>query len=131
MRLLIRFLLNAVALGVTILVVPGITLGGDNKWVGLAVLSVIFGLINTFLKPIVKLLTLPINVMTLGLFSLVLNAGLLLLTAALAGNFGTTLSVGGYPPTFGLDAIVTGIVGGLVIAIVSTLLSLLVPDSRK
>jgi len=131
MKLLISFLVNAVALGVAILLLPGITLSGDNRWLGLAILAVIFGLINTFLKPLIKLLALPINVMTFGLFSLVINAGLLLLTAALAGNFNTQLSIGGYPPTFGLDAIVTGIIGGLLIAIVSTLLGFLLPDRRR
>jgi putative membrane protein len=64
----------------------------------------------------------PINVMTFGLFGLVINGVLLLLLAWVADLIGLTFTVGGFPPDFGIDAIIAAVVGGIVLSIVSTVI---------
>lgn len=80
----VRWLINAVALYVTALLVPGITLRGI---VPTLVAAAVLGIVNALIRPLLLVLTLPINVLTLGLFTLVINAVLLLLTAALVPGF--------------------------------------------
>jgi putative membrane protein len=79
------------------------------------VLLIVFGLVNTVIKPILKLLTLPINIAALGLFTLVINAFLFWLTSVLVN----ALTV---------DGIVSAFLGALVVSIVSTVLSWILPD---
>ena len=81
MRFVIRVLINAAALWVADQLLEGIELTG-SIWAILLV-ALVFGLINAVLKPILKLLSLPVLILTLGLFALVINAALLLLTDAL------------------------------------------------
>ena len=78
----IQLLINAAALYVAVLVVDGLDFNFDREgaWVEFILVALIFGLVNTFLKPVLRLLTLPITMITLGLFLLVLNALLLLLS---------------------------------------------------
>ncbi len=119
MRLIIRILINAVALWLTALLLPAIELT-DNIW-GILLVAVIFGLVNAFIRPIVKLLSLPITCLTLGLFALVINTAMLLITAALAGSY---LSIQGGL----LEHILWAFLGSIVISIVSALLGLFLPD---
>ena len=113
MRLIIRILVNAAALWLAAQIASGIELSG-NIWAILLV-ALIFGVINAIIKPIVKLFSLPILVVTLGLFALVINAAMLALTAALTDN----LSVDGFLPA---------ILGALVISIVGAVLNAIIPD---
>ncbi|MGL5828355.1 MAG: phage holin family protein [Angustibacter sp.] len=86
---LLRLAINSFAIWVTTLVLPQIEVNGGSaseRLVTLVIIGAIFGLLNTFLKPLIKLLALPFYVLSLGLFSLVVNAGLLALTALLAGD---------------------------------------------
>jgi len=78
MKLILRIVINAVALWVTTLILAaiGITGGVGN----LLIVAIIFGLVNAFIRPVVKLLSLPLTLITLGLFTLVINALMLLLT---------------------------------------------------
>jgi putative membrane protein len=111
--IIIRFIVNGISLWVAAQLVEGVTVeGGFVEWL---VLLTVFALINAIIKPILKLLTLPINVMTLGLFTWVINAFLLWLTSALTG-------------ALEVDGIIAVFLGSLVISIVSTLLSWFVPD---
>lgn len=110
--ILIKFFANAVALAAAVWIVGDITLGqpgdSDASRAGtLLVVALIFGLVNLVVKPIVKLFALPLLVLTLGLFALVINALMLMLTAAIAGD---AFDVGGFG---------SALVGGLIIAIVS------------
>jgi putative membrane protein len=112
MSILFKFIANAVALAAAVWLVGDITLGEDDasdssKAVTLLVVALIFGLVNLIVKPIVKLFALPLLILTLGLFTLVINALMLLLTAAIAGN---SFDVGGFWPA---------VLGGLIISIVS------------
>jgi len=88
------------------------------------------GLVNAVVRPIVKLLSLPITLMTLGLFSFVINAGMLLLVAWVSHElFDVPMSVGGFPADgFSLDAIVAALVGSIAISVVSTVVGLVIHD---
>ena len=111
--IIIRLVINAIALWVAATLIDGVTVSGSAvEWL---ILLVVFGLINALIKPILKLLTLPINIATLGLFTLVINAFLLWLTSVLVG----ALTVDGIIPAF---------LGAIVVSIVSTVLSWVLPD---
>ena len=97
--------------------------------VGLLIISVIFGVVNGLIGPIVRLLALPLRVMTLGLIGFVINAGLLLLTAAIAGAMHFDLQVGDFPPTLlSVDTFVGALVGAIALSLVSTVVRLVIPD---
>ncbi len=118
MKLILRIIINAIAIWVTTLLLSGFSFSGGV--VNLLVVAIIFGLVNALIRPIVKLLTLPISIVTLGLFSLVINALMLLLTTWLSPS----LSLGG-----GIfQSFLTAFVGAILISIVSTILSWLLPD---
>ena len=82
--MIIRLILNAIAFYIVAYLVPGIELVGVEA---LAVVAVVWGVLSILVKPVLVLLTLPINFLSLGLFSFVVNAGLLLLTARLVSGF--------------------------------------------
>ena len=102
----------------------------DGEPIGLLVISIIFGLVNGLIGPIVRLLALPLTMMTLGLIGFVINAGLLLLTA---GDRPTPshfdLKVGDFPPDLlSVDTLIAAIVGAVVLSLVSTAVRLVLPD---
>jgi putative membrane protein len=104
-----------------------VTYKGDL--IGIVVLAVIFGLVNGLIGPIVRALSLPISMMTMGLVGFVVNAGLLLLTAFIADSTGFDLTVGDFPPTLlTADTIVAAVVGAVVLSLVGTVVRLVVPD---
>lgn len=84
MFILIAILVNTVAVLVTSHILPGIHI--DNFWSALAV-AIVLGVINAVLRPIIFILTLPINILTLGLFSFVIMGGLVYLTSAIVPGF--------------------------------------------
>jgi putative membrane protein len=84
MKFIVHLLLSALAVFVTAKVLPGVTVDGFGTALAVAI---VFGLINAVLKPILLILTLPINIMTLGLFTFVIIGGLVELTAALVSGF--------------------------------------------
>jgi len=126
----VGFIISTIATAITFAVVafvlPQIDYGDSIP--ALLVLSVIAGLVNGLIKPIVKLFSLPLTVMTLGLFGLVINAGMLLLIAWLSGLVGITFTVGGFPPDFSLGAIVAAFIGGIAMSIVGAIVGLVVHD---
>jgi len=118
MRLLVRWLINAIALLAAAFVVPGIHLSasgrpGYNEWVTLAIVAAIFGVINAIIRPVVVLLTLPLTLVTLGLFIFVINALMLMLTGRIARAFDLAFRVDGFG---------AALLGALVIAVVSFIL---------
>ena len=123
-ELLIKVLVNAAALWAAIQLIPQIKFNYGQDWWKLLVVALIFALINTYLKPIVKALSFPISILTLGLIGFVINAAMLLLTAALSDQFKLGFKVGDFPPSITADAIVGAVLGAIVISIVSTLLSI-------
>ncbi|OHA88046.1 MAG: hypothetical protein A2741_00090 [Candidatus Zambryskibacteria bacterium RIFCSPHIGHO2_01_FULL_43_27] len=84
MNTIVNWLLQAIAILIAAYVLPGVTVSG---FVTALVLAVILGAINTFIKPILVILTLPITVVTLGLFLLVINALLVMLASAVVPGF--------------------------------------------
>jgi putative membrane protein len=117
---------TAITFAIVAYVLPQIDYGDDL--VSLIVLAVIAGVVNGFIKPIIKLFSLPLTLATLGLFGLVINAGLLLLIAWIADLVGVTFSVGGFPPDFGLEAIGAAFIGGIAITIVGSIVGHVVHD---
>lgn len=107
MGLLIRWIVNTLALFVVVTLVPGFR---SDSWVTLAIAAAVLGLLNAIVKPILFVLTLPITLVTLGLFLLVLNAIMLELTAFLV-------------PGFDIQGFWWAIVGALVLSIISLLTS--------
>ena len=125
MRFLIRVLASAAALAVATAVVPGIELttgSVTSKVLTLIAVALIFGVINAFLKPIVKVVGCLFYILTLGLIALVVNALLLWLTSWLAGKLNLPWHVTGFWPAFW---------GALIISIVSWLLCILIRDPDK
>lgn len=123
--LVVRVLINALALWITTKFVPEIGFGSSPSLAGVVGVAIVFGLVNSFIKPVVKVMTFPITLLTLGLFGLLVNGLLLLFVAAMSSAFGLTFTVGGFPPEFGLNSIWWAIVGSVVLGIVSALLGLL------
>lgn len=91
--MLMTLILNAIAFYVTAYLVPGVTIAG---WSALLVVSIVWGILSILVKPVLILLTLPINILTLGLFTFVINALLIMLMSSLVrgfsvASFGTAL----------------------------------------
>lgn len=120
MRFLIRLLINAVALAAAERLIDGITYTGS--WVWLLAVALIFGFVNATISPLVKLLTCPLILLTLGLFTLVVNGLMLQFTAWVAGFFDLSFKVDGFVPAF---------LGALVISVVSFVLSTLLDEPKK
>jgi putative membrane protein len=119
-KFIIRLLINAAALWAAIRVVPGISFEGD--WRLLLVVALVFGVLNAVIRPILFVLTLPFLIVTLGLFTFVLNAFMLWLTGAASDLFGLRFHVDGFVAAF---------LGALVVTVVSFALSLLVGPPRE
>ncbi len=131
--LLIKIAINGAALLAAVKIVPDIHFRFGNDWWKVAVVALIFGLVNSYLKPIVKLLALPISVLTMGLVGIVINAAMLLVTAWASGqliDLKLGFSVGGFPPQFGVSAIGAAILGAIVVSVVATILSLVLGQRR-
>ena len=120
LNLLIRLGINAVALWVAAAIVPGIFL--TNDLVGIFVVALIFGVVNAVIKPVVQALTCPFYFFTLGLISLLINALMLLLT-----GFLTDFAVSG-TEYIAINSFWAALGGGIVIGVVSFVLSIFLPD---
>lgn len=115
MQLLLALVINAVAFLATAYVVPGFRV--DN-FTSALLSAVVLGVVNTFIKPILSVITLPLTVMTLGLFAFVVNAVVLFIVAWAV-------------PGFDVDGWLPAILGGIVLAVVSTILSSVLKDLGK
>ena len=123
---IIGTLATAVTFAIVAFLLPQIDYGDNIS--GLIVVALIAGVVNGFIKPIIKLFSLPLTLMTFGLFGLVINAGLLLLIAWVSSLVDITFTVGGFPPDLSIDAIVAAVIGGIAISIVGALVGRAVPD---
>ena len=119
--LFLRWLFLAIAIAITAWLMPGMTISGAGGQyiVNLLIVSVVFGLINAIIRPIVMFFTCPLVILTLGLFTLVINALMLSLTDWLLPNI---LTVEGFWTTF---------FAALIISIISGLLGLFLHDESK
>ena len=123
--LLVKVLINAVAVAITTMVVPGIVFNYGSDWWKLLAVALILAIVNTYLKPILKVLSFPITLLSMGLFALILNAFLLLLVAFISDQLALGFKLGGFPPTIGIDAFVAAFLGSIVISVVSMILGML------
>ena len=120
MHLIIRLLINAAALLAAVWLIPGIEFtGGPARLIGVAA---VFGIVNALVRPILTVLSCPLIVITLGLFTLVINALMLLLTGYLSEAWNLGFRVDGFLPAF---------LGGIVIGVVSTALTLTVGRTKE
>jgi putative membrane protein len=119
-KFILRWVINAIAIFLAIKFVPGIHL--QSGLVSVIWLALIFGLVNAFLRPLLKLLTCPLIVLTLGLFTLLINAFLFWLTGQIGHLLGIMLTFDGFWPIFW---------GALVITVVSIVMSLILKDELK
>ena len=113
----VRLLVNAVALWAATALVSGVTFEGG--WLPFLGVALVFGVVNTIIRPVLKLLTFPIIIVTLGIFALVINGLMLMLTSALSRTLGLGFHVASFGAAFW---------GALVVSVVSTLLSIVVAD---
>jgi putative membrane protein len=113
---------TGLALWVTSLIYKDISFGANPQITTILIVALIFGVVNAVIKPLIKLLSLPLTLMTFGLFGVVINGGLLILVALVADLVGLTFTVGGFPPDFSVQTIIAAIVGGVVLSIVSTVI---------
>jgi putative membrane protein len=118
-NLLLHWAFNAVALWVAAHFIPGLAFTGDI--LHLLAVAAVFGLVNSLVRPLLTILTCPLIIITLGLFTLVINAVMLMLTGWLSESWNLGFSVGGFWPAFW---------GGLVVGLVSLALSLIFPAHR-
>jgi putative membrane protein len=117
MRMLVRFLINAAALWVATQIVPGVRHTGP--WTSLLLVALVFGVLNIIVRPILKMMTCPLILLTLGLFTFIINALMLWLTSAVSSSLGLGFHVDGFVPAF---------LGALVVTVVNLLLSVLLPE---
>lgn len=125
MRFLVRVAVNAVAVGVACWLLADIWLRGGSdteRLLRLLLVAVVFGLVNAVVRPVVKFLSFPFIILTLGLLIFVINALMLMLTSWLSGQIGLGFHVDGFG---------TALVGALIITVVTWGLELVLPDDKR
>lgn len=123
MRFLLRWTVTAIAVAVAVMLIPGIDVYGPNAWLAILVGALVLGLLNATLGLVIKIGAIGCIVMTLGLFNLVINAGMLMLASWVSQNwFDLGFSVDGFWPAFW---------GGIVISLVSGVLNWFVPNDGE
>ena len=123
MKLLIRWLIVALALVGAVILIPGIRVEGTNAWIAVGVMAAVLGLVNAIIRPILAFLSCGCIVATLGLFMLVINGLTLWLSAWIAQNW---LNIGFY-----VDGFWPAFWGGIVVGAISFVLSLILVDDSK
>mgnify|MGYP001769516311 CR=1 FL=1 len=120
MGFILRVVVNAIALFVASWLLPGMDDG--TSIVNMLLVALVVGLINAIIRPILGLLTCPLQILTLGLFTLVLNAAMLLLLSTFSASLGLQFRVDGW---------LTAILGAVIVSIVSIILSTFVRDNNE
>jgi putative membrane protein len=125
MKFIIRWGINAVALYAAIAILPA-RLSFESKWglAGIIFLALVFGFVNALFRPLLKFLSCPLIILTLGLFTLVINTLLFAATAWIGGFVGLTLTIA---DPFWWNAFL----GALIVSAISILLNLFLKDERK
>ncbi|HXQ33056.1 MAG TPA: phage holin family protein [Anaerolineales bacterium] len=121
-KFILRWAINAIALYLAVLILPGIDLRSDL--VSILWLALIFGLVNALFRPLIQLLTCPLIILTLGLFTLVINTFLFWLTSVIGQSFGFGLTIS--DPVWW-----NAFLGGLVVSVVSVVMTLILKDELR
>jgi len=122
MKLIIRWLIVAVSIFLTVWLIPGIRVEGNNGFITIAIVAIILGFMNAVIRPILTFFSCGCIIITLGLFMLVINAMTLSLTAWISQQFGLQFYVDGFLPA---------LFGSIVISIISFVLSILLIDEKE
>ena len=124
-ELIVKILVNAAALFVAVKILPSnlLSFNWGNDWWKLLAVALVFALVNSYIKPIVKALSMPIGLLTLGLVGFVINAGMLLRVALASDTLKLGFKLGTFPPTLNSDAIIGALVAAVIISVVSTVAS--------
>lgn len=129
MRLILRILINIIAVGVAVWLLPQDAFSIQGNWVAWLSIAVVIGLVNAFIAPIVKFLSMPITCVTLGLFTLVINALLLLFSSWIVNLiWPDTVRFGG---ANWIQTFLWAMVAAFIISIVSGILSWFMPDEKR
>ncbi|HEX5466418.1 MAG TPA: phage holin family protein [Candidatus Limnocylindrales bacterium] len=127
----VQLVINAIALLVAVELVPGLSFDFGQDWWKLVLVALIFGVINTYLKPILKTLSLPISLFTMGLVGFVINTALFLLLALASSQLTLGFLIHGWPKSaFTSDVVVAAFLGSIVVSVVSTVLGLAFGQKR-
>lgn len=121
-KFILRWVINAIALYLAVLVLPGIDL--RSGMMSIIWLALIFGLVNALFRPLIQFLTCPLIMLTLGLFTLVINTFMFWLTSVIGQSFGLALTIA--EPVWW-----NAFLGGLVVTVVSVILTLILKDEMK
>lgn len=130
LRFVVQIIVNALALWVATVLLSGIALetsagpGNDqlSTVLGFLLIGLIFGIVNAVVRPVVKLLSLPLTILTLGLFTIIINAAMLMLTAWITGFTSMTFMVDSF--------FWTAILGSLIISVVSVVANMVIPGEK-
>lgn len=126
MQFIFRVIANAIGLWLAAELVSGMSLETDGTWqntvIVVAVIAAIFTLVNMVVRPIVKVLTFPLYILTLGLFFLVVNALMLMLTSKVTDWFDYGLHIDGFG---------SAVLGSIVVSLISTIVSAALPDRKR
>ncbi len=109
---ILRVMINALSIVIAVKLVDGLTFTGE--WWKVIIVGAVFGVVNTVIKPLVQIFTFPFIILSLGLFTLLINALMLALTASLSGTFHLGFQIRGFWPAFW---------GAIIVSVVSMLLS--------
>lgn len=134
MRFLVRTVVNALALAAAALLLPGLTISGSDSLaesighrpaviVAYLVIAAVFGIVNAFVKPVIAFVSTPLTCLTLGLFSIIVNALMISLTAWLSEFTPIVLSVDSF--------FWTAVLAAIIVAVVSAVLGWILPDSER
>lgn len=122
MKLIIRWIIGAIAIAAAAWLVPGIRIEGNSAWVVVGVMAVILGLVNAIIRPILVLLSCGFVLLTLGLFMIVINGATFWLASWIAVNW---FNIG-----FFVDGLWPAILGSLVVSVVTFLLAMVLADTE-
>ena len=121
-KFILRWVINAIALYLAVLLLPGIDL--RSNLVSILWLALIFGLVNALFRPLIQILTCPLIILTLGLFTLVINTFLFWLTSVIGQSFGFGLTIN--DPVWW-----NAFLGGLVVSLVSVVMTMILKDELR
>ncbi|HLO31059.1 MAG TPA: phage holin family protein [Anaerolineales bacterium] len=122
-KFILRWAINAIALYLAVLLLPG-RIGLQSGLISILWLALIFGLINALFGPLIRLLTCPLILLTLGLFTLVINTFLFWLTSVIGQRFGLGLVIN--DPVWW-----NAFLGGLIVTVVSVIMTMILKDELK
>jgi putative membrane protein len=123
-KFILRLIINAIGLYLAVMILPGIDMQDSGNLVSILWLALIFGLVNALVRPLLNLLTCGLIVLTLGLFTLVINTFLFWLTSVIGQSFGVGLILS--------DPIwLNAFLGALVVSVVSIIMTMILKDEMK